>query len=72
MITFNKFFDYIKQKNMSQNELLKRDIINPRLLNALRNNKSVTTNSLNNICNRLNCTPNDIMEYTPDAPNEND
>lgn len=69
MIKFNKFFSYIKSKELSQNELLRKNIINSRLLNALRNNKSITTDSLNKLCNNLNCQPSDIMEYVPDNDN---
>ncbi len=66
MIVFDRFFDYIVSKGISQNELIRRNLINSRLLNALRNNKSITTDSLNNICNNLKCKPDDIMEYIPD------
>lgn len=72
MITYEKFFDLIKNKGYSQNELIRQKIINPRLLNALKNNKSITTDTLNNLCNRLNCTPFDIITYTPDNRREED
>lgn len=66
MISFEKFFDLINNRGYSQNELIRDKLINARLLNSLRNNKSITTDSLNNICNNLNCTPFDIMSYKPD------
>lgn len=70
MITYEKFFKLIEDRGYSQNELIRKKLINARLLNALRNNKSITTDSLNNICNNFNCTPFDIMTYTPDKNHE--
>lgn len=70
MITYERFFNYIKDKSLSQNELLRQNIINNRLLNAMRHNKCITTDSINKLCNKLNCTPNDILTYTPDQEEE--
>lgn len=66
MITYEKFFDLIAKKKFSQNELIRKKIIDPRLLNALKHNESITIKNLNKLCNKLNCTPNDILTYTPD------
>lgn len=66
MITYDRFFDFIKKKGYTQNELIRKEIINARLLNALKNNKSVTTKSLNELCNKLDCNIDDILEYKSD------
>lgn len=66
MITYEKFFKLIKIKGYSQNELIRQGIINARLLNALKNNKSITIDTLNNLCNKLDCKPNDIITYKKD------
>lgn len=70
MITFENFFILIKKRNISQNELIRKGIIDPRLLNALKHNKSITTNSLNRICNLLDCEPLDIITFTKDETQE--
>lgn len=69
MITYENFFTLIEKKKLSQNELIRRKIIDARLLNALRHNESITTKNLNKLCNKLNCTPNDILTYIPDEEN---
>ncbi len=66
MITYEKFFELIQKKGYSQNELIRKGYINPRLLNALKNNNSITMDSLNNLCNNLECLPMDIITYSPD------
>lgn len=63
MIKYDPFFEYIRKKGLSQNQLIKDGIINPRLLNALKHNKSVTTDSLDKLCTKLNCNLNDILKY---------
>jgi len=65
MIIYNKFFEYIKSNGYTQNELIRKKIIDARLLNALKNNKSITTKSLDTLCNKLNCKLDDILEYIP-------
>lgn len=70
MIIYNRFFEYIKNKGYTQNELIREKIIDARLLNALKNNKSITTKSLDTLCTKLNCKLDDILEYIPNN-NEN-
>lgn len=70
MITYEKFFELIIEKGYSQNDLIRKKIINGRLLNAIRNNQSITIDSLNKLCNNLNCTPFDIITYVPDRREE--
>lgn len=37
--------------------------INPRTINNLKHNKGITTFTLERLCQILNCTPNDIIEF---------
>lgn len=71
MITFEKFFALIEQRGLSQNELMRMEIVDSRLLFALRNNKSITTNSLNKLCNNLRCDLSDIATFTMDEEDTN-
>jgi DNA-binding Xre family transcriptional regulator len=70
LISYEKFFELIKYKGYSQNELIRKGYINARLLNALKNNNSITIDTLNNLCNNLECTPMDIITYSPDRRKE--
>ncbi len=66
MISYEPFFEYLKKKNISQYELLKMGIVSNALLNSLKHNNSITMSTLNNLCNQLNCKPEDIFIYHPD------
>ncbi|MBP3505653.1 MAG: helix-turn-helix domain-containing protein [Lachnospiraceae bacterium] len=72
MISYENFFEILKINGISQNEAIRKNIINARLLNALKHNKCITTDSINNLCNKLHCTPSDIISYKPDIIEETD
>lgn len=62
-IIFNKLFDLMKEKNLTTYKIRKERIISEGTLQHLRNNDSVSTNSIAALCQALNCQPADIMEY---------
>lgn len=62
-IVFNKLFDLMKEKQLTTYKIRKENIISEGTLQHLRNNESVSTNSIASLCQALNCQPADIMEY---------
>lgn len=66
MITFEPFWETLKQMNISQYALIKEYGVSTGTLDALRQNRSVTLNTLNDLCNLLHCDITDIIQYTPD------
>ena len=55
----------MKQKNLSQYQLLKQGIDN-KTLDGLKHGKNITLNTLEKICKILDCTPNDVIEFIDD------
>ena len=56
-----------KDRGLSQNALAKVAGMTLQNVQHLeRRAKSVPFETLNNLCNSLNCTPADLIEYTPD------
>jgi len=66
MITFEPFWETLKRKNISQYELIWEYGVSTGTLDALRKNRSITLNTLNDFCNILHCDITDIIQYTPD------
>ena len=66
MITFEPFWKTLKQKGISQYALIKKHGVSTGTLDALRKNKSITLNTLNDLCNILQCSVSDIICHTPD------
>lgn len=52
----------MKQKEITQYFLLKSGIDN-KTLDSLKKDKNITLLTLEKLCNILECTPNDIVEF---------
>lgn len=63
MIVFNKLWQVMKEKNISQNKLINDYNISPSQLTRLKRNESVSTNTIDKFCEILDCDIWDIMEY---------
>jgi len=66
MITFDPFWETLKRKEISQYMLIEQYGVSTGTLDALRKNRSITLNTLNDFCNLLQCDITDIIQYTPD------
>lgn len=69
MISYEKLFKKMAEKNISQYSLENDYGISRGLLTRLRNNESITTNSLDILCNILECDVCDIIEHIKDSNN---
>lgn len=52
----------MRRKNVSQYQLLKAGIDN-KTLDSLKKNKNITLLTVEKLCNILECSPNDIVEF---------
>lgn len=59
-----KLIEYMKEHNISYYQLNKNKIVGFQTLNNIKNGKTnLTLNTLNKICDYLNCDISDIIEY---------
>ena len=66
MITFEPLWETMKLKGISQYKLIKEYKISTGQLDRLRKNGNVSTYTLNQLCNILECDLSDIVKYTSD------
>ena len=66
MIVFDPLWETMKRKNISQYMLIKTYGVSTGTLDSLRKNRSITLNTLNDLCVILNCEVSDIIRYIPD------
>lgn len=68
MIVFNKLWDLMKEKNISESQfqLKKEGGIDSRTIQRLRANHSVETRTLIRLCSVLDCRMENIAEYVSD------
>ena len=69
MIVYDKLWKTMKEKNISQYQLIKKHGFSTGQLDRLRKNENVNSYTLNNLCEILNCRLEDIAEYKEDKKN---
>ena len=66
MIKYDRLWQTMKQRGVSQYDLYTYYNVNRSQLNRLRRNENVEINTIDNLCNILQCRVEDIMEHFPD------
>ena len=66
MIKYDKLWDTMKEKGITQYTLYTKYKLSRSLLHRLRTNQSITTHNLNILCNILDCRIEDICEFSKD------
>ncbi len=64
-IKFDKLFDLMREKGLTTYKIRKNKIISEGTLQKLRENGTVSTESIAALCAALDCQPGDIIEYVP-------
>ncbi len=64
MIIYDKLWETMKQKGISQYKLIKDYGFSSGQLDRLRKNANINTYTLNMLCEILNCKLSDIAEFT--------
>ena len=63
LIVFDKLWQTMKEKNISQYSLIKDYGFSSGQLDRLRKNGNINTYTLNQLCKILDCSLEDIAEY---------
>lgn len=63
MISYEPFYRTLKQKGISTYKLITEYRVSRSLLDRLKHDKPISTVTLNDLCQILNCRVQDILEY---------
>ncbi len=66
VLDYSPMWETMERKGISQYSLLKAGIDN-KTLDALKKGKNITLLTLEKLCTVLECTPNEIVVFVPDA-----
>ncbi len=66
MISYEPFFRTLKAKGETTYSLVNRYGISRSLLDRLKHNKPISTVTLNDLCNILDCKVDDVLLFTKD------
>jgi len=67
IISYAPLWKTLKEKQVTQYQLINNHDIDRRLLSALRANRNITILSIEKLCKALQCTPNDIVEILDES-----
>ena len=66
MITYEPLYKTMKEKNVTTYTLIKEYGISRSLLDRLRHNRPISTVTLNDLCNILDCKVEDVVLFIKD------
>lgn len=66
MIVYNKLWETMKEKGISQYTLIKQYKISPAQITRLKRNEYVSTHTIDIFCRILGCEVSDIMQFIDD------
>lgn len=69
MITYEPFFKTLKKKGISTYKLINDYGFSKGTLDSLRQNRNITMETLNLLCNMLDCEVADVIHYEKDFKN---
>lgn len=70
IISYAPLWQTLKEKNITQYELIKNYHFSTGTLDALRKNRSITLNTLQDICTLLNCEITDVVTFIREPQEE--
>lgn len=65
-ISYYSLFLLLEEKGIPVSDLRYKHNFNPKTVDALLENKSITTDTIERLCRLLDCQPGDILKYVPD------
>ncbi len=66
MISYEPFYQTLKEKGISTYKLIHHYGISRSLLDRLKHNRPISTVTLNDLCTILSCNVDGILTFTPD------
>lgn len=63
MISYEPFYKTLKKKNTTTYQLIKKYNLSRSLLDRLKHNKPITTQTIDDLCQYLDCRVEDILIY---------
>lgn len=67
MLSYAPLWQTMQEKNITTYVLINKHNINPRTINNLKHNRSITMYTLERLCDILGCTPNDIVCFEKES-----
>ena len=70
MIIYDRLWETMEKKGITKYYLVNKCGLSPSLITRLKRNQSIRTDTINTLCNILDCNIEDIAEYKKDSSND--
>lgn len=67
MIAFYKLWDKMNRMGIRKKDLKDKKVVSAATINKMNNNEIVTTETLDKLCEYLECQPDEILEFIPNT-----
>lgn len=68
MITYAPLWETMKKKGITTYALIKHYSFSRGTLDSLKQNRNISTATLNDLCKILSCNVEDVIKYEPEEP----
>lgn len=68
MISYAPLWETMKRKGVTTYRLVKEYSFSRGTLDSLKQNRNISTVTLNDLCRILSCRVEEVLEYIPDEP----
>lgn len=69
-VSYKKLFHLLIEKELTNAQLMERAGISANIITRLKRNAYVSMESIESICNVMECKVDDILEFVPEKNNE--
>lgn len=67
-VSYKPLMHMMIERDISNAELMHRANISANIITKIKNGQYIALDKVESICQAMNCTPNDMMVFLPDAP----
>ena len=69
-VSYKPLLHMMIEKDVSNAELMRRAHISANIITKIKNGQYLALEKVESICNAMNCTPNEMMEFIKDSDEE--
>ena len=69
-VSYKRLLHMMIEKDISNSTLMKRADISANIITKIKNGQYIALDKVESICNAMECTPNDILEFIPEDNTE--
>mgnify|MGYP000883299372 FL=1 len=71
-VSYKRLLHLMIEKDVSNAELMRKANISANIISKIKNGQYMALDKVESICQAMNCTPNDILEFIDDSEKERD